>query len=403
MSNEELEVYVALVAKLMQLSPKQRDLISGELQDHLQMRVEDLIDEGVPKSDAISQAVEEFGDAAVMAKNFQTVHNLKRRRWMMRFMTFSIAGSFLVAVLTMAMWPQDARFGSPSKSIAQQNDHSDSSASEAETTTSDATQRTSQTEAALKQVIDLDFEDNSFSDVKSDLAKKTGLNFILTTSALDDLLPEDETITFQINNMPLGKALDLMLAPKNATYVIDSGVVKFISLDEADDQKWLRVKMFDCRELVKVLPKSCPPVKLFNFGGGFGRSGRGGKGGFGGSGGGMFSIASPSHQSQPQIGNNTKKQTAEKKPSESQLLDMKLQQLQIMLEQEATRRRPEPSGEYTLVTLVHSMVGHETWADEHGSASLQAVNGILVVRNSEAQLKQVENLLLDLEGKLLSK
>ena len=51
------------------------------------------------------------------------------------------------------------------------------------------------------------------------------------------------------------------------------------------------------------------------------------------------------------------------------------------------------------------MVGSETWVegDGHGSASLKAVNGILIVRNSEAQLKQVENLLLDLEGNLLSK
>ena len=406
MSNEELEVYVALVAKFMQLSPEQRDLISGELQDHLQMRVEDLIDEGVPKSDAISQAVEEFGDAAVMAKNFQTVHNLKKRRWMMRFMTFSIAGSFLVAVLTMAMWPQDARFGSPSKSIAQQNDGSDVPAPKAKPTASDSTQRTGQTEAALKQAVDLDFDGIPFVEVKEELATKTGLNFILTDSASDDALPDDEPITFKITGMPLEKALDLMLATKNATYVIDSGVVLFISLDEAEDEKWFRVKMFDCRELVKVLPKTAPPVKLFNFGGDFsGRSGRGGfdeSGGGGGGGGGVFSIAPPSHQAQPQTDNKTKKQTAKKSPSESQLLDKKLQQIMKMLEQEATRRQPLPSVEYTLETLVRSMAGSDTWVegDGHGSASLKVVNGILIVRNSETILKQVENLLVDLEGKL---
>ena len=406
MSNEELEVYVALVAKFMQLSPEQRDLISGELQDHLQMRVEDLIHEGVSKSDAISQAVEEFGDAAVMAKNFQTVHNLKKRRWMMRFMTFSIAGSFLVAVLTMAMWPQNARFGSPSKSVAQENDNTDSPSPKAKPTASDSTQRTGQTEAALKQAVDLDFDEIPFVEVKEELATKTGLNFILTDSASDDALPDDEPITFEITGMPLGKALELMLAPCNATYVIDSGVVLFISLDEAEDEKWFRVKMFDCRELVKVLPKTAPPVKLFNFGGGFsGRSGGGGfdgSGGGGGGGGGVFSIAPPSHQSQPQTGNNTKKQTAKKSPSESQLLDKKLQQIMKMLEQEATRRQPLPSVEYTLETLVRSMVGSETWVegDGHGSASLKVVNGILIVRNSETILKQVENLLVDLEGKL---
>ena len=325
----------------------------------------------------------------------------------MRFMTFSIAGSFLVAVLTMAMWPQNARFGSPSKSVAQENDNTDSPSPKAKPTASDSTQRTGQTEAALKQAVDLDFDGIPFVEVIEELADTTGLNFILTDSASDDALPDDEPITFKITGMPLEKALDLMLATKNATYVIDSGVVLFISLDEAEDEKWFRVKMFDCRELVKALPKSAPPVKLINFGGAFGRSGRGREGGFdgsggGGGGGGVFSIAPPSHQSQPQTGNNTKKQTAKKSPSESQLLDKKLQQIMKMLEQEATRRQPQPSVEYTLETLVRSMAGSDTWVegDGHGSASLKAVNGILIVRNSETILKQVENLLLDLEGKL---
>ena len=317
----------------------------------------------------------------------------------MRFMTFSIAGSFLVAVLTMAMWPQNARFGSPSKSIAQQNDGSDVPAPKAKPTASDSTQRNSQTEAKLKQAVGLDFDDTSFSDVIEELADKTGLNFILTDSASDDALPDDEPITFKITGMPLEKALDLMLAPNNATYVIDSGVVLFISLDEAEDEKWFRVKMFDCRELVKVLPKTAPPVKLFNFGGGF--SGRGGGGGFGGGGGGVFSIAPSSQQPQPQTGNNTKKQTAKNKPSESQILDAKFQQIITMMEQEATRRRPEPTAEYTLETLVYTMTESGIWCQQE--SPLKVVNGILVVRGSEAKLKQIENLLVDLKGKLLDK
>ena len=70
MSNQEFENYVALIGKLLQLTREQRDQISGELQDHLQMRVADLASEGVSKQDAINQALEEFGDAAAMAKNF---------------------------------------------------------------------------------------------------------------------------------------------------------------------------------------------------------------------------------------------------------------------------------------------------------------------------------------------
>ncbi len=77
MSNQEFENYVALIGKLLQLTREQREQISGELQDHLQMRVADLMSEGVAKQDAVAKALEEFGDAAVMAKNFQTVINLE--------------------------------------------------------------------------------------------------------------------------------------------------------------------------------------------------------------------------------------------------------------------------------------------------------------------------------------
>jgi len=192
----------------------------------------------------------------------------------MRSMTFSF-GAFLVAVLTMAMWPQDARFGSPSKAIAQQSDtpgdpfgnaapfggsegnsnnpfdnplpakrkptvsvpapkaklSPSAPAPKGKQTASDSTQHTQRTETALNQNVHFTFEDSPFSEIQQSL---------------------DE-----INGIPLGKALELMLAPHNATYVIDSGAVLFISLDEAEDKKWTRLKMFGvksrrpCRSLME--------------------------------------------------------------------------------------------------------------------------------------------------------
>ena len=291
----------------------------------------------------------------------------------MRSMTFSI-GAFLVVVLTMAMWPQDVRFGSPSKAIAQQSDNSGdpfgnadpfgssdgnsdnpfdnplppkrkstfsaptpkvklsplAPAPKGKLTASDSTQRTQRTETALNQNVHFTFEDSPFSEIQQSLEAQMGLNLVLTQSAKDDALTADETITFEINGMPLGKALELMLAPYNATYVIDSGAVLFISLDEAEDKKWTRLKMFDCRELVKVLPKTAVP----------------------------------------------KKPAEEKKPSES-------------------------TSDSALEMLVWSMTESEMWCQQQ--TPLQVVNGILIVRGSEAKLKQIGNLLVDLEGKLLSK
>ena len=43
----------------------------------------------------------------------------------MRFATLSVAGLFLGAVFVMSMWPADARFGTPSHSIAQVDETAD--------------------------------------------------------------------------------------------------------------------------------------------------------------------------------------------------------------------------------------------------------------------------------------
>ena len=263
MSSEEFENYIALIGKLLQLSPEQRDQISGELQDHLQMRVADLIDEGVAKPDAIGQALEEFGDAAAMAQNFQTVLILNRRRWMMRFATFSIAGAFLAAVLTMAMWPDNARFGSPNTSMAQVEAGSQpgQAAGDPVEEAPNATQRTLHAEKTLKKVVDLNYTETPFKDVEGMLESITGLNFLLTSSAQDDSLGDDEPMTFHLTGMPLNKALFLMLETRNATYVIDEGVVVIISLDDLDNEKYFRVKVFDCRKLVEFFPRTQPSTE----------------------------------------------------------------------------------------------------------------------------------------------
>ncbi len=342
MSNEEFENYVALMGKLLHLTSEQRDQISGELQDHMQMRVADLMGEGIAKPDAISQALEEFGDAAAMAKNFQTVLELKRRRWMMRFATYSMAGTFLAAVLTMAMWPDNARFGSPDKLLAQageavESGHHDSDDVGVEV--SNATLRTLRAEEALRKVVSLEYSDIPFGVVKTDLAEIAGLNFLLHTSAMDDSLTLEEPITFSLKEMPLNKALGLMLETKNATYVIDEGVIVIISLDDAEDAKWFRRKMYDCRELVKALAD--------------------------------YQV---------------------------------LQKLTESIKSQVEKGKSVPSSEQTLLDLVQSLIQPESWQDTgQGLGQVKVVNGILVVLQTEEILQEVENFVADLEGNVLQR
>ena len=321
MSNEEFENYIALVSRLLQLRGKQREQISVELRDHLQTRAAELESTGETKQAALRQAIEEFGDAAAMAKNFQSVQNLKRQRWMMRFTTFAIAGVFLAALFAMSMWPEEARFGAPETSIAKQVVDDPFSNSDqprkGPLLISISSFQDSYAEDALESPNDLDYEETQFSVIKSKLEQRSKLNFILDQSAIDDSLTMDELVTVRIRGVSLAKGLHLMLKPFNATYTIDEGVVVIISKDNRADPEHLRLKMFDCKKLVEA----------------FGESGEG-----------------------------------------------------------------------KLLNLVQSMVYPDTWKNNnektgYGEASVEG--GILIVNQSELELRQIGEMLKDMRGKIL--
>ena len=257
MSNEEFENYIALVSRLLQLRGKQREQISVELRDHLQTRAAELESTGETKQAALRQAIEEFGDAAAMAKNFQSVQNLKRQRRMMRFTTLAIAGVFLAALFTMSMWPEEARFGAPDSSIAKtvvdKPTHDAVEPPKGKPLISNSAKRDLATEKALESATNLEYEETVFSDVKAELEDRFKLNIVLDQSAIDDALTEEELVTVRLRGISLANALRLMLWPYNATYVIDAGVVRIISIDNMHDPKNLRLRLFDCKNLVAKL------------------------------------------------------------------------------------------------------------------------------------------------------
>jgi len=366
MSNEEFENYIALVSRLLQLRGKQQEQISVELRDHLQTRAAELESEGQTKQAALRQAIEEFGDAAAMAKNFQSVQNLKRQRWMMRFSTFAIAGVFLAVLFTMSMWPEEARFGAPESSLAKQvvdDPFSDSGKSpKGPPMMSGSAKRDAATEKALESLCSLEYEETQFSDVKAELEEHYRLNIVLDQSAMDDSLTEEELVTVRLRGISLAKALDLMLRPFNATYTIDEGVVVIISKDNMFDPEHLRLKMFDCKKLVAALPAR-------------------GRQGFpivpnGGGGGGVFCIEDA-----------VKKETGGKAPPSAK----------------TPKPTSPPSSENTLLNLVQTMIEPDSWSrdSQGGEGRAEVINGILIVHQTESVLRQISEMLKDLRGKVL--
>ena len=287
MENHEFENYLALLGRLLRLKRNQKEQIAGELRDHLEMRVSELTESGYDSDEATRMALEEFGDAASLASQFQFISATYQRRWMMRFATLGVAGLFLFTVLVMAMWPDNSRFGAPGQIIA--NDGSVISLLSDDPKLSDSTRRTVETRAKLSQVIDFNEMETPFLEIMDRLASEYGLNILLDITARDDSLSEDEPITFRVTGVPGGKALRLMLREKNATFVIQEGIVRVISLDVATDPDYFTRRIIDVSGLLDTISEleNHRIGKMGPMQGGFGG---GGSGLGGGGGGGIFMI-----------------------------------------------------------------------------------------------------------------
>jgi len=97
MSDREFENYLTLLAGLLRLDPKRRGTIADELRSHLEDRLDELMARGISRDDAVKQALAEFGDAAGLAGQFVAIQRNRKRRWVMRVTTFSIAAVLLLA------------------------------------------------------------------------------------------------------------------------------------------------------------------------------------------------------------------------------------------------------------------------------------------------------------------
>ena len=133
---------------------------------------------------------------------------------------------------------------------------------------------------ALEQTASFDFDETTFEEVMDQLRDDYKINVVLDQSARDDLLTEDEPITFRVRSIRLKNALRLMLKEKNATYIVRDEVLRIISIDVASDPENFVTNVFNVGDL--IAPRQ-------NFGGGIGQGGGGQGGGRGGGqGGGGF-------------------------------------------------------------------------------------------------------------------
>ncbi len=120
MSQAEFDSYLSLLSKFLRLRSRQRAELADELRDHLDSRLDELLAAGKSREQAIKIALEEFGDAAVLAEDFSRLASRRNRRFVMRCTAASAAVVAAVVLLSIAFAPPGPNGPGPQNLIAQQ-------------------------------------------------------------------------------------------------------------------------------------------------------------------------------------------------------------------------------------------------------------------------------------------
>jgi hypothetical protein len=353
MSDREFENYLTLLAGLLRLDGKQRQAIAEELRSHLEDRLEELVARGVSREDAVQQALAEFGDAAGLAGQFAAISQTRRRRWLMRVMTFSVAATLLLAAGIAIFWPGRNAAPGIAEAVAQ-DARSSSKAGEASKDTPGSDTKLAE---ALNRRINIEFDNVPLKDVAAHLTRETGVTFHVMHKKLEEAsLSLDTPITSNFRNIRLSTWLELALKELELAYVEKDDLIVITTPEDAESE--LQIRVYDCRDLlamgppdVKQVPRAPVPPSA------------------------MRSEMSPppsSKEQLPQLGGGG---TSVNGPFKQQEPVSELD------------RRAED-----LIDLVIGTVKPDSWDDVGGPGGIDAYNGLVVVAQTDEVHKKVERL-----------
>ncbi|HMC10535.1 MAG TPA: permease prefix domain 1-containing protein, partial [Pirellulaceae bacterium] len=247
---------------------RQRGAIAEELRSHLEDRLDELMARGISRDEAVKQALAEFGDAAGLAGQFVAISWNRKRRWLMRLTTFSVAATLLLAASLVIFWPGRNAAPGLAKVEAQARDQRDPFAPPPPPENDGAkkakpTSRKSAgmvIEEKLNQTTTLDVVEMPLKDVVEYLQETHQFPIVLKLKMLDGAsISPDTPITKSLRGIRLATALDLILDDLELTYYITEVLV---ITTPADAQSRTEVRIYDCRDIIAMpMPGRIPSAE----------------------------------------------------------------------------------------------------------------------------------------------
>jgi hypothetical protein len=390
MSEQEFDLYLKLLAKCLRLTSGQREQIADELRDHLEERLEELARAGVPREKAVVQALDEFGDAAVLAAHFTTIARLKRRRFLMRLSLGSVGALTAALLIAFAFWPDNRAVRGPERIVAQEKSKAEKP--KAKSTKADASpsrngnagskrhgnnnhaaqqqpqivlepapvdhplssdvversKNESRIAEALKAPVDFFIEPQSLKEALDFIAAHYQIPILIDQKAIEDAnIDLSAEVKLNVPGITLHDMFHWLFAQMSQPmgYEVRNGALMISTIDRINDD--LTVIVYDCRDLVNLATLDRPVVAEQ------GRTGAGHQA--------MFQFAGP-------IGPAS---TAAKNGREE-------------------KSREHAAARLPLIQTIMSTTAPEAWQE---GTSISEVGGLLVIRQNPFEHARIKRLL----------
>jgi hypothetical protein len=255
MPEQEFEIYLTLLSRLLRLSPSQKAAISDELRDHLEQRLGDLLQTGVSREKAIRIAMEEFGDVTGLALDLTRVSRTPMKKIVVRS---TIAASVAAAgiVFWVSLFAPEHRIAAPPAVQAQQDKPADQSVDKTPRAAAPVDRKISALlddqelfPAFLAKQVEADFQDAPLSEVCEFLQETHGIPIMFHKSALHDegISPSDVKISLHIKSLTFEELLNHLTRPLDLVWEVNDGIVRVTTTD----RKQLITRHFQLHPLIK--------------------------------------------------------------------------------------------------------------------------------------------------------
>ncbi len=389
MSEQDFELYLKLLSRCLALTSRQREQIADELRDHLEERLDELARAGLPREKAVVQALDEFGDAAVLAAHFTTIARLKRRRFLMRLSFGSAVAMAAGLLIAFAFWPENRAVRGPAPVLADNNPKHPATANKSRTparatTSSDVVRhplssdvgQQPRIEEALDQTTDFNIDPEPLKDAVDFIAQRYQIPILLDRKALEDASVDTSTeVRLPYAGLKLRQMLTLLLDQMGQPMGFDirDGVLWVSTRERVEERRF--VVVYDCRDLVNLRP--IMPVEAGRRVQGMTQPHAAGTTGGGGMGGGMFDVTPASAE--------------------------KGKEPEVAAAKKAPRKSPEPAATdceepvSPLIRVIKYAGGEAAWGgNSEGGGQVTELGGLLVVNQSANVHEEIKRILADL-------